>query len=98
MQGYIQRIESDASPVDFHEELPDAVSMGETMMLGLRLVEEGVAFARFEEMHGQTLGAVFGPELARLQEAGLLESNDERVRLTRRGMLVGNRVFSEFIA
>ena len=98
VQGYIQRIESGASPVDFHEELPDAVSMGETMMLGLRLVEEGVAFARFEEMHGQTLGAVFGPELARLQEAGLLESNDERVRLTRRGMLVGNRVFSEFIA
>ena len=98
VQGYIKRIESGATPVDFHEELSAAVSMGETMMLGLRLIQEGMPFARFEATHGQPLRAVFGPKLDRLQDGGLLESNQERVRLTSRGLLLGNRVFSEFVA
>lgn len=98
VQGYIKRVEAGESPVDFHEEILAEVSMGETMMLGLRLVREGVSFARFEAMHGQPMGAAFGPSLDRLQEEGLLESDGERVRLTPRGLLVGNRVFSEFIA
>ncbi len=100
VQSYIKQFckTSGASPVDFYEELSHAVSMGETMMLGLRLVQEGVPFTRFEEVHGQTARAVFGPQLDRLQNAGLLESDDERVRLTRKGLLVGNQVFSEFIA
>ena len=98
VQGYMKRIENGSTPVDFHEELSTAVSMGETMMLGLRLVQEGVSFARFEEMHGQQLRAAFGSALDRLQVAGLLESNEERVCLTRRGLLIGNQVFSEFVA
>ena len=98
VQGYIKRVEADESAVDFHEELAAEVSMGETMMLGLRLVQEGVSFARFEEIHGQPLRTAFGPSLDRLQDDGLLESDGERVRLTPKGLFVGNRVFSEFIA
>ena len=98
VQGYMKRIDSGETPVDFCEELPALVSMGETMMLGLRLVREGVPFARFEALHGQPMQAVFGPKLGRLQDAGMLESNQERVRLTARGLLLGNRVFSEFVA
>lgn len=97
VQGYIRRVEAGQSPVGFHEELPAGVSMGETMMLGLRLVREGVAFARFEAMHGQSMRTAFGPSLDRLHDGGLLESDGERVRLTPRGLLVGNRVFSEFV-
>ena len=98
VQGYMKRVEADDSPVDFLEELSGEVSMGETMMLGLRLVREGVPFARFAETHGQTLRAAFGPILDRLQDAGLLELDGERVRLTSKGLFLGNRVFSEFIA
>ncbi len=98
VQGYIRRVEADQSPVSFHEELPAGVSMGETMMLGLRLVREGVPFARFEAMHGQPMRTAFGPSLDRLHDGGLLESDGERVRLTPKGLLVGNRVFSEFVA
>ena len=75
VQGYIRRVETGENPVGFHEALPAEVSMGETMMLGLRLVQEGVSFSRFEEMHGRPLGDVFGPVLDRLQEGGLLESD-----------------------
>ena len=98
VQGYIRRVEADENPVDFHEEISAEVSMGETMMLGLRLVREGVPYARFEATHGQQLRAAFGPSLDRLEEEGLLESDGERVHLTPRGLLVGDRVFSEFVA
>lgn len=98
VQGYIKQIESGETPVGFHEELADVVSMGETMMLGLRLTGEGVRFSHFEELHGQPMHAVFGCQLDRLLGAGLLEADGEGVRLTRKGLLIGNRVFSEFLA
>lgn len=97
VKGYMKRVDSGETPVDFCEELQALVSMGETMMLGLRLVQEGVTFARFEALHGQPMHSVFGPKLERLQDAGMLDSNQERVRLTARGLLLGNRVFSEFV-
>jgi len=43
---------------------------------------------------------IFGPELAKLENEGLLETlNDDRktIRLTRRGRLLGNRVFMSFV-
>lgn len=97
VQSYTKRVTDRGSPVDFQEALPARVSMGESMLLGLRLLHEGVSFARFARMHGQALGDVFGPELARLQAAGLLQTDGQRVRLTAKGLLLGNRVFAEFI-
>jgi len=97
VKGYMKRVDSGETPVDFCEELQALVSMGETMMLGLRLVQEGVTFARFEALHGQPMHAVFGPKLERLQDAGMRDSNQERVRLTARGLMLGNRGFSEFV-
>jgi oxygen-independent coproporphyrinogen-3 oxidase len=71
--------------------------MGETMMLGLRLVREGVPFAHFAALHGVDLRTAFAEELARLQAQELIMLDDERVILTERGLLVGNQVFAEFL-
>jgi oxygen-independent coproporphyrinogen-3 oxidase len=71
--------------------------MGETMMLGLRLVREGVPFAHFAARYGVELRDAFADELARLQAQGLITLDGARVRLTPRGMLVGNQVFAEFL-
>jgi oxygen-independent coproporphyrinogen-3 oxidase len=71
--------------------------MQETMMVGLRLVEEGVSAQVFEARFGEALTAVFGKEIDRLLKAGLLEWAGERLRLTSRGRMLGNRVFSEFV-
>ena len=73
-KGYMKCIDSGETPVDFCEGLPALVSMGETMMLGLRLVREGVAFARFEALHGQPMHAAFGLKtgpLAGCRHAGI---------------------------
>jgi oxygen-independent coproporphyrinogen-3 oxidase len=68
------------------------------MMLGLRLVAEGVTDERFLGRCGVGLDEAFGTEIGRLVARGLLERLPDRVRLTPRGRLLGNRVFAEFLA
>jgi oxygen-independent coproporphyrinogen-3 oxidase len=96
--GYVKRIQTGAPVTDFEEELAPRVSMGETMMLGLRLVREGVSWARFQAHHGADARTVFAGELARLAGWSLLEIDSSRVRLSRRGLMVGNQVFAAFLA
>ncbi len=74
--------------------------IGETMMMGLRLVEEGISDASFNERFGQTLRQTFDSQIERLTRLGLLEwaGQDESIlRLSKRGRLLGNQVFMEFI-
>jgi oxygen-independent coproporphyrinogen III oxidase len=76
--------------------------MGETMMVGLRLTQEGVVDEEFTDRFGQTLETVFGEPISRLTRNGLLEWVEDdrmrhRLRLTPHGRLLGNRVFMEFI-
>ena len=79
------------------EEIDEPLEMAETMMLGLRLVQEGVGLGGFRERFGQELMAVYGGEIREMGQAGLLEVDGERVRLTARGRLLGNEVFERFL-
>lgn len=75
-------------------------AMGETMMMGLRLVGEGVSRQGFAQKFGEELDEVYGQQIERLQALGLLESVNgaqHAIRLTKRGRLLGNQVFIEFI-
>lgn len=77
-----------------------ASELAETMMMGLRLTDEGVSRPAFLERFGQELEEVFGREIGELIKQGLLEWGGpagERLRLTRRGRLLGNRVFVRFL-
>jgi len=96
-EAYIARIQAGRSPVDWQEEIGPRLSMGETMMLGLRLVREGVRATDFERRYGRSLEAVFGPEIEDLVRAGLVERVNGAIRLTRRGRLLGNQVFMRFL-
>lgn len=71
--------------------------IGEMMITGLRLVDEGVSSGAFRERFGIDLSDRFQVEIERLIEWELLEWSGERLRLTRRGRLLGNRVFMEFL-
>ena len=83
------------TPVDRQAEI------GETMMMGLRLTQEGVSEADFQARFGQSLEALFASEIKELQGYGLLEwvgeTPQRRLRLTSRGRLLGNQVFMRFI-
>ena len=74
--------------------------MEETMMVGLRLTEEGVDNLRFKDRFNTTIDDCFHPQIETLIGEGLLEwkgRNHQVLRLTTRGRLLGNRVFREFI-
>lgn len=71
--------------------------IAETMMMGLRLTQEGVSNEAFLARFGETLEQRFGAQIEKLRRQGLLEWRDQRLRLTQTARLVGNRVFVEFI-
>ncbi len=74
--------------------------MQDEMMLGLRLLEEGIRVEQFKGKYGIAPDQVFGEELEDLISNGLLErsmKNGERYTLTRRGLLLGNQVFMRFV-
>ena len=93
---YTRLIEAGQSAVAGSEDIGRALEMGETMMLGLRLTE-GVSLASFETRFGVKMTDVYSGELDELGEQGLVVVDEAGVRLTRRGWLLGNRVFGVFL-
>lgn len=96
--GYVKRMLRGESVVDSAETLPPPVSQGETMMMGLRLVVEGVPYARFRAIHGESLDTAFARQLGQLDRQGLLEQTPSRVRVTPRGLMFANQVVESFLA
>jgi oxygen-independent coproporphyrinogen-3 oxidase len=105
--GYIRRLKAGERPSVFPRtpatvsvrRLSPADEMAETMMMGLRLTEEGVSRSVFARRFGKDMVAVYGPAIRRLVVQGLLRWSEdgESLRLTARGRLLGNWVFREFV-
>ena len=63
--------------------------------MGLRLTE-GISLTAYEKETSIDLAKKYAGELERLADAGLIEFAGSRLRLTPRGMLFSNEVFSIF--
>ena len=106
---YVQRISTQRSALPYprsaanreYTEVDGFTLMQESMMLGLRLTREGVSNAAFRARYGQDISAAFPEEVHRLLAKGLVEWVDfpdgPHVRLTRRGKMLGNQAFMEFV-
>lgn len=84
-------------PVDFIEETTAQLELAETMMMGLRL-DAGVSDEAFKARFGRGLRDVFAAEIDSLVNDGLLAGDSEGIRLSAKGRLLGNEVFSRFVA
>jgi oxygen-independent coproporphyrinogen-3 oxidase len=103
--GYIQACIT--RPMGIHENFPACVevneideftAMQETMMLGLRLIQQGVSKTVFTRRFGKKMEDVFGVEINDLIQVGLADWLDEdRFCLTERGVLLGNQAFMKFV-
>ncbi|MCV9884913.1 radical SAM family heme chaperone HemW [Metabacillus halosaccharovorans] len=71
-------------------------AMEEEMFLGLRKVE-GVYKERFFGKFNLTLESKFGEQIKQLVHKGLLVDTEKSIFLTRKGKLLGNEVFQEFL-
>ncbi len=95
-QAYINAMRSARLRGYGDDVLSPATVYGETMMMGLRLAE-GVSDARFHAAFGLHLPDLYGDVISRWVGYGLLSWDEERLRLTPRGRLLGNQVFQEFL-
>lgn len=102
---YIRRIfQAEAAPeyplttaVARHHQLSRQEAMADIMITQLRLLQEGVDLAGFYRQFGQTVDEVFWETLPQLKEFGLLEEQDGRLLLTRRGWFLSNQVFYRLV-
>lgn len=76
--------------------VPREDAMEEQMILGLRL-REGVDLSRFAERFGVSVHEVFGNIIEEETAKGMLEQQDGCLRLTRKGLPLGNEVFARFL-
>ncbi|HLU35055.1 MAG TPA: radical SAM family heme chaperone HemW [Thermomicrobiales bacterium] len=96
-ERYVSDLESGALPHSNTESIEGETALGETMMLGLRLLNDGIDANAFATRHGVGLDDHFGSQIQRMREMGLLERTDRGVRLTPRGMMLANDVAAEFL-
>ena len=80
-------------------EIPVYEQMQDEMMLRFRLIEEGVDLIHFEQKFDESAEALFAVQINSLLDKGLIEyaSGRRKLRLTQRGILMGNQVFMEFV-
>ena len=93
---YLAKLEAGQSPVAETVALNDEDRQSEHLFLRLRL-HEGVNLREHQARFGVNVRARYGAELTRLDEAGLIEWQDETLRLSRRGLVLANEVFTAFV-
>lgn len=94
---YIRRVQAGVPVWQMEEAIPRALAMGETMMLGLRLVQAGVDRAAFQQRFGIDITEAYPDQISSLLAADLIELTPQRLRLTERALLIGNEVFAAFL-
>jgi oxygen-independent coproporphyrinogen-3 oxidase len=95
--SYIEAVQAGRRPLAMAETIDTATEMGETMMLGLRLLVDGVSADDFERRHGGSMTTRYAAQMERFIEIGMLSWHGERLRLTDKGMLLANDICGEFL-
>ena len=83
------------------EDIDLADEMADTIIMGLRLLKEGLSANRFAHRFGQTLDQVHGETIQELVDLELLTwhdlNGDRTLHLTEKGRFISNQVFHRFI-
>lgn len=91
-QEYIRLLKQGQRPEAESENVERAQEMSETAFLGLRTAA-GLHLPTFERRFGEPFSQFVGERLRGVEEAGLLEREENWLRLSKRGRLLGNEVF-----
>lgn len=93
---YTKEIMSGKLPVDNGEKLSLRKRMIETIILGLR-TKDGVGYKKYKTRFGVNLNDIFSKQVNKLVNLGLLQKDDFKIKLTKRGIFLANTVFREFV-
>jgi oxygen-independent coproporphyrinogen-3 oxidase len=93
---YVEMIERDNNAVVETNLLTEHEAQAEAIFLGLRMMR-GVDLREHEKQFGVGVRSMYEEDLKRLKEAELIEFDKDIMRLTRKGVLLSNEVFSVFV-
>jgi oxygen-independent coproporphyrinogen III oxidase len=93
MAKYAELIEREESPVVERTALNEDDARSESIFLGLRLMR-GLDLKNYRARFGSDLREEYDSDLDRLLDAGLIEIDSGLMRLTKRGALLSNEVFT----
>ena len=103
---YVRRLEQTVShdspgrpgpAVEGRERIDRRLESAETLMLGLRL-DEGVSSDEFAARFGEPPSSIYADVVSELSGLGLLEESHDSLKLTRRGRILSNEVFSRLLS
>ena len=95
IRHYLSAVEEGNARIT-EEHLSQKEQMEEEMFLGLRK-KSGVSMARFEEKFGRSFDELYGEIVRDLVQKGLMQIEGDRVRMTKRGLFLGDTVAEQFI-
>ena len=95
IRHYLNAVEEGNARIT-EEHLSQKEQMEEEMFLGLRK-KSGVSMARFEEKFGRSFDGLYGETVRDLVQQGLMQIEGDRVRMTKRGLFLGDTVAERFI-
>ena len=95
IRHYLSAVEEGNARIT-EEYLSQKEQMEEEMFLGLRK-KSGVSMARFEEKFGRSFDGLYGEIVRELVQQGLMQIDGDRVRMTKRGLFLGDTVAERFI-
>ena len=93
---YTELIETEGTAIVETTELDEHEASAEAVFLGLRLMR-GISLNEHRTRFGEDIREKHALDLARLKDAGLIELNDNLMKLTRSGALLSNEVFAIFV-
>jgi oxygen-independent coproporphyrinogen III oxidase len=91
-EEYMRKLKAKQRPEAESEWVGRAQEMSETAFLALRTAA-GLHLPTFEQRFGEPFAQFVGNRLRIVEEAGLLEQEQDWLRLSKRGRLLGNEVF-----
>ena len=95
IRHYLKAVEEGSARIN-EEHLSQREQMEEEMFLGLRK-KSGVSIARFEEKFERSFQELYGDIVKDLIRQGLMQVEGDRVRMTKRGLFLGDTVAERFI-
>lgn len=96
-QRYVARIEHGREARAETTALDSADERAESLFLPLRMLNHGVDLNAFNRKYTRDVRRDYAADLARLGDAGLIEFDNDTMRLTSTGALLSNEVFAAFV-
>jgi putative oxygen-independent coproporphyrinogen III oxidase len=95
IRHYLKAVEEGNARIN-EEYLSQREQMEEEMFLGLRK-KSGVSMVRFEEKFERSFQKLYGDIVKDLVQQGLIQVDGDRVRMTKKGLFLGDTVAERFI-